>query len=271
VIHVAALARTELTSKKTLRAFIAGVILAVAITGCGGTARRSASTTSSTQSTAQTAASTSTGTALDGCLSAGHGTHLVRFPAPGERVQAAVVGAGSVGVVLANQSDNTVCGWLPFPTYLARHGMRVLAFDYGHGDASREVQAAATFLKREGASPLVLIGASLGGAVIIDAGAHMRPAPAAVISLSAVPEATTYSFPADARRLTSPIFQIGSTEDQLIQYGHTTRSLFAASRSPAKRLLLLHGADHGVALVNSEAGNKVREAILAFIRTHASP
>src|SRR5205823_11512663 len=101
--------------------------------------------------------------------------------------------------------------------YLTAQRMRVLAFDYGNGDSSAEVQAAARFLRDRGVRNLILIGASIGGAVVIDAGLHLRPEPAAVVSLSAVPEATLYPFPADAQRLRSPIFQIGGTQDQLIQ------------------------------------------------------
>jgi hypothetical protein len=62
--------------------------------------------------------------------------HLVRFHADHERLRAAVIGSGSIGAVLANQTDNSVCQWLPLPSYLAAHGMRVLAFDYGSGDDS---------------------------------------------------------------------------------------------------------------------------------------
>jgi hypothetical protein len=83
----------------------------------------------------------------------------------------------------------------------------------------------------------VLIGASIGGAVVIDAGVHLHPQPAAVISLSAVPEVTNYPFPADAKHLASPIFQISSTEDPLTNDGKDTRTLFRASPSPSKRRL----------------------------------
>ena len=216
-----------------------------------------------------TTAQTPSGPSLNGCLYANRHARLVRFRAPGETLRAAVIGGGPIGVVLANQTDNTVCEWLPFPSLLAAHGMRVLAFDYGNGDESAEVQAAGHFLRVHGARRLVLIGASIGGAVVIDAGVHLRPAPAAVISLSAVPEATTYAFPADAKRLRSPVFQIGGTEDPLTQTGADTRMLFRASPSRAKRLLLIPGAAHGTDFVGPSGMASVREAILAFIRAHA--
>jgi pimeloyl-ACP methyl ester carboxylesterase len=195
---------------------------------------------------------------------------MVHIHAGRERLQAAVIGRAPVGVVLANQTDNTVCQWVPFPFYLANHRMRVLVFDYGNGDPSREVQAAARLLRSQGVKRLVLIGASIGGAVVIDAGLHLHPPPAAVVSLSAVPEATLYPFPADARRLRSPILQIGSTEDQLTTFGKDTRALYRASPSAAKRLLLIPGAAHGVDLVNIGTGDRVRGPILSFIRAHTA-
>lgn len=250
------------------------VMLAVTAVGCGSTAHRQssratpqASSPPASQPSTQTGtASLPTGPSIGGCDYAVPHARLVRFRARGERVRAAVAGTGTTGVVLANQSDNNACQWLPFPAYLAARRMRVLAFDYGGGDASAEVQAAARFLREHGVRHLVLIGASLGGAVVIDAGLHLHPEPAAVVSLSAVPEATLYPFPADARRLRSPIFQIGATEDQLIQSGQVTRSLYQDSPSPARRLLLIRSAQHGVDFVDTSAGNRVRGAILAFIR-----
>ncbi|MGN6168789.1 MAG: alpha/beta hydrolase [Solirubrobacteraceae bacterium] len=159
---------------------------------------------------------------------------------------------------------------MPFPAYLASHGMRVLAFDYGNGDPSAEVQAAARFLRARGSRRLALIGASIGGAVVIDAGLHLHPEPSAVVSLSAVPEATVYPFPRDARRLRSPVFQIGATQDLLTQSGQVTGALFNESRAAASRLLLIPGAEHGVDFVDTGAGNRVPAAILAFIRANTA-
>lgn len=246
------------------------------VVACGGSghrrqAARPATVSTSTQATSQmTSTGLASGPSINGCNYAVPGAHLVRFAAVREKLRAAVAGTGTTGVVLANQSDNKACQWLPFPAYLASRGMRVLAFDYGNGDASAEVQAAARFLRARGARRVVLIGASLGGAVVIDAGLHLHPAPAAVVSLSAVPEATLYPFPRDARRLRSPILQIGGTEDPLTEYGQTTGALFHESPSPAKRLLLIASAQHGVDFVDAAAGDRVRAAVLAFLRAHTA-
>jgi hypothetical protein len=43
--------------------------------------------------------------ALDGCVSSGASTELVKVRAGGERFQAAILGRGPTGIVLANESD----------------------------------------------------------------------------------------------------------------------------------------------------------------------
>jgi pimeloyl-ACP methyl ester carboxylesterase len=181
------------------------------------------------------------------------------------------VRTGPAGVVLANQTENVDCQWSPLPQYLAARGYRVLAFDYGNGDQSAEVQAAARYLRDQGARRLVLIGASIGGAVVIDAAVHLRPAPNAVVSLSAVPEVTSYPFPRDAQRLQSPVFQIGGTQDPVTQESKDTRALYRASPSSGKRLLLVPGVTHGVDFIGAGAGNRIRQAIAAFLRPYRSP
>ena len=204
----------------------------------------------------------------DRCLDVVGETRHVRFPVSGGRLRAVVVGRGATGVVLANETTNDDCHWSPFPQYLAGRGYRVLAFDYGSGDRSSEVRAAARYLRSRGAHRLVLIGASIGGAVVIDAAVHLHPAPVAVVSLSAVLEATRSPVLLDARRLRSPIFQIGSAGDLHTRQGADTVALYRASPSPARRLLLLPGTSHGVHLVAAGAGNRVRLAIVAFLRAH---
>jgi hypothetical protein len=48
----------------------------------------------------------------------------------GSRIDAAVLGDGKVGVVFANDSGNSACGWMSFARQLVGRGMRVLAFEY---------------------------------------------------------------------------------------------------------------------------------------------
>src|ERR687887_2442001 len=81
---------------------------------------------------------------LDRCVHAGPHTHIIRFRAPGgHRTAAAVLGAGTRGVVLSNQSGNYLWPWLPFARSLAARRRRGLIYDYPWGAEAQETVAAA--------------------------------------------------------------------------------------------------------------------------------
>ena len=72
-----------------------------------------------------------------------------------------VLGTGPVGVVLSNQSDQNLCGWLPFAKTLASHGLRVLVYDYGTAaDPAGDVVNAAAKLHELRVRTVLLAGAS---------------------------------------------------------------------------------------------------------------
>jgi hypothetical protein len=75
--------------------------------------------------------------------------------------QAAVLGTGRLGVVLSNQSDQNLCGWLPFAKTLATRGFRALVYDYdtaadpaGTGPSGAKVRSMVIgFLSKQAHSP----------------------------------------------------------------------------------------------------------------------
>ena len=118
-----------------VRSSLALVLVAALIAGCGG---GSAGTTSATTATTSRAAA-----AFDDCLRPGPAVALVAVPAPGERLPAVVLGrGGSTGVVFANQSASSACGWLPYARAVARDGVRSVVFDYAAASREDEVLAA---------------------------------------------------------------------------------------------------------------------------------
>jgi len=149
------------------------------LSGCAGQ-HQGAARSSAPATTA--APATTTAAALDGCVQAG-AAKLVPLSASN---QAAVLGSGPVGVVLSNQSDQNLCGWLPFGRTLAAHGFRVLLYDYGANPApSLDVATAAGKLRALGARTVLLLGASEGAKASLIAAPQIRPAVAGVVSLSA--------------------------------------------------------------------------------------
>ena len=119
------------------------------------------------------------------CLSAappGVKTEDVTVSVPqGPKLNAIAVGEGAQGVVLLHQTNDGLCGWLPYAYRLAGLGFHVLAFDFrctfGSGCAKGEqayaviddVDAAVATLRKRGARQVALVGASYGGAVAIGA------------------------------------------------------------------------------------------------------
>lgn len=104
---------------------------------------------------------------------------LVLKAADGVTLRAASVGSGQRGVILLHQTDNGLCGWLPYAGYLATQGFHVGLFDFrctfnsgcAEGEKAHnvtaDVVAIAAALRQRGARSLAVVGASYGGAVAI--------------------------------------------------------------------------------------------------------
>jgi len=216
-------------------------------------------------------ARSSTGTAppstqgsLDGCVQAGQAS-LVDL-AGGHR--AAVLGSGPTGVVLSNQSDQSLCGWLGFGRKLVARGFRVLLYDYGAAvDPAADVALAAAELRSLGATRVLLVGASEGAKASLVAASRLEPPAAGVVSLSA--ERTlrgTDVLPA-ASRLRVPVLFIAARGDGFV--GDATDQLYkAATKSLSRRLEVVPGAAHGTDLLNGAGGGRVQRTIVDFLSRH---
>ena len=203
---------------------------------------------------------------LDGCVPTGQAS-LVDL---GGGHQAAVLGSGGNGVVLSNQSDQNLCGWLPFGKVLAERGFRVLLYDYGAAtDPAGDVALAAAKLRSLGAGTVQLVGASEGAKASLIAATTLQPPPAAVVSLSA--ERTlqgTDVLPA-AAKLRAPVLFVTARDDSLV--GDATGQLYrAATRSASRRLEVVAGDAHGTGLLGGAAGAKLQAMLVGFLRGHGS-
>ena len=205
--------------------------------------------------------------ALDGCARSGPNLRLTSFPAPGQRVPAAVVGRGPTGAVFANQSGGSVCDWLPFARRLAVQGVRSLLFDYSGADYVDEARAAVGALRAAGGRRVVLVGASLGGQAAIRVAARPPTGLAAVATLSAerigrsLGDVLPY-----ARRVQIPSLYVGSTDDGYTTFGVDTRSLYRATPAHRKRIVVVRGDAHGVDLLSGVDGARIGRLLSGFIR-----
>jgi hypothetical protein len=219
---------------------------------------------SSAVSAAQAPRSGAASPTVDGCVHAGSETRLVKVAAGrGDLIQAAILGRGGTGVVLANQSDRNLCAWLPFAQWLRRAGYRVLLFDYGTAEPGLEVAAAARTLHRFGGTQVVLVGASEGAKASIVAGARPMTPASAVVSISAERYLGGIDVKSWAARLRRPVLFLMAKHDPLA--AGDTRTLYRACASPSKKLVTFAGDAHGVDLLVGARGARVRGDILAFL------
>jgi alpha-beta hydrolase superfamily lysophospholipase len=277
------------TSRAARRATRAGTaLLAVTLLAAacaGGSARRGPAAT-----TAAPAVTLPLEQPASRCGPPGDRATLLRFPSSdGVQLSAAMVGAGSAGVVLVHQYPADLCGFWPYAVYLAHKGLRVLDLDvrcYGRsscpeGDAkghvADDVAAAAAELRRQGATRVALVGASMGGTAVLVAGASIRPAVAAVVSLSGERDLSALiGLPLNAGpavpHLTSPTLYLVATGDSTVSV-QETRALYRATRAADKRLVVLSGANdgrHGWDLLTDYPGHwtPVAAEVAAFLRAH---
>jgi alpha-beta hydrolase superfamily lysophospholipase len=201
----------------------------------------------------------------------------------GLRLYAIEAGSGSVAVVLVHESPADVCGWVPFiPSLVAAH-LRVLAVDLrGFGDSQtpkgqkalyaydRDLRAAIAHERAGGAKRVFLLGASFGGAAVLNFAPRLDAD--GVISLSgetSLPNEALNGL-ATAPRLDKPLLIVGSRHDHWLPVGQA-RALIRRAGSPDKQLALYPGAFHGWDIVKKAPyAAKARALILGWIRARST-
>ena len=171
--------------------------------------------------------------------------------------------------MFANDSDNDSCAWISEARSLAEHGYAIALFETigGGGFESKQVLAVARALRREGVRRVAMIGASIGARAVLHAGAEHPRGVVGIVALSA--ERRITSNPADllpiGRRLRVPVLSVGSRHDPLTSFGKDTPAWHRAI--PHDHALILSGRNHGVELLRDSHGQRVRAAIVAFLRS----
>ncbi|NUO55931.1 MAG: alpha/beta fold hydrolase [Hamadaea sp.] len=190
-----------------------------------------------------------------------------------------VFGDGPTGIVISHMNGGDVCQGMPYAKELAGRGYRALVFDFAGFGASpgsaavpqaRQVVAAATFLRKDGASAIVLIGGSMGATASVAAAPQLTPPPKAVVSLSA-----PTSFGADnalpaAAKLTSPVFYTAGEYES--SFADAAKQLYDATPTSVPRTLLLGeaSANHGLWLTDPTVGvQPLRAKIAEFLTVNA--
>jgi dienelactone hydrolase len=197
------------------------------------------------------------------------------------RLYAVEAGSGPTAVILAHQGGANLCGWLPYAKTLVAAGHRVLAFDFrgwGHSegptkrslDFGRDFAAAVARARAGGARHVFLMGASMGGAAVVQNTAALDVS--GRISLSGTRLWTGYGIndPKSQARMRAPYLYVGSREDGNAPMAEAL-GIFRRVGAHDKRTAIYAGSWHGWSLVEyAPFAPRVRALILDWIRSRAN-
>ena len=189
--------------------------------------------------------------------------------ASGQPLEGALLGTGTTGVVLSNDSGNGACSWFPFAQTLAKGSFRVLLYEYASADPSADrlsdLEAAIRAFHQQGVKHLVLVGASQGANLTLIASSQTLPGVEAAVTLSA--EARVLASQGEelapyAAKIALPIFMLTAKSDA---YGsdEATPQLYKLAPTKDKKLLVVPGYAHGTELLKEPGMSK---KVLEFIR-----
>ncbi len=197
----------------------------------------------------------------------------------GVRLYAIEAGHGAAAVALAHQGGSDLCGELPYAKTLVASGLRVLAFDFrgwGHSQSpshdslalGRDLAAAVARLHGEGAKQVFLIGASMGGAAVVQNSGGMPVAGSVSLSGTRLWPGYGINTPGPSA-LRAPFLYIGSKNDGRAPLTEA-RKIFRKAGSRDKRSAFYRGSWHGWSLVqDAPFAAKTRALILAWIRARS--
>jgi dienelactone hydrolase len=182
-------------------------------------------------------------------------------------------GRGSTAVVLAHMFPANRTSWAEFASILAEEGYLALNFDfrgYGASDGTRtipelwrDVLAAAEAARGQGASRVILVGASMGGTAALVAASRAEldgvvtlSAPTTFMGLAASTEVVQA---VDEPKLFLASEGDGSAAD-------AAQAFYNASPGP-KRVEIVTGDEHGTDLLEGGQAEVARRLILDFLAT----
>ena len=205
----------------------------------------------------------------------------VRFDAAdGTRLGGHRFGQGTTAVILAHQSDGDLCEWLPYARRLAAVGYFAFPIDFRGSGLSQpptraaanrlaaDLAAATKALRRLGKRKVFLVGASMGGIASLVAGANVTPSVDGVVSISAPARFRGLDAVRTAPKLRVPVLYLAAEGDDNAGYDFSedARAMYAATAAADKRLEVLPGRLHGIALLAGSA--RAKTVVERFLKAH---
>lgn len=212
-------------------------------------------------------------------------SEVVHFrSADGVRLGGRLFGKGAVGVVLSHMLPADQSSWYDFAGTLADQGFLALTYDFrgycpggdaGCSEGSKDIAAiwqdvvgAVRLIRSEGASKVILVGASMGGTASLVAATKPGVEPAAIVTLSA-PESVEGLVADDVvvqQISAAKLFIAGEFDTVAAQ---SAKAFYDSSPLP-KRIEILPTPDHGTDLLTGSQGEVVRRLILTYVQQYSA-
>lgn len=205
-------------------------------------------------------------------------SHMVHFMTS-DHIQLAglLYGHGKTIVICSHMlgTDKSIWSESGIAQRLALQGYQVLTYDFrGNGDSAGrrdvlsldvDLRAAIAFARQQGATKIVLLGASMGGTVTLEIAASTRVA--AVITLSAPQNFGNGVSDAQVKAISAPKLFVNSQDDA---YASDTAHMYDIASEP-KELHLYPGSAHGTDIFDDPVnGRDLTQLILNFLVRYAS-
>lgn len=237
------------------------VVLAAGMSGCAA-AGGPPSSVASLPSSPSDPASSSGPAMFDGCVQADEGGRF-QVVVAGRTISGVTLGSGPKVLVLSNESDSSLCGWLTEARRWATAGYRVVMWDQDAVEWPDAIAAVVADQRTKGARSIVLVGASKGGWASAIAAGTVRPAVEGMVSLSGEGELRGRTVYAELRRFRGPVLVISSLHDGLSSDTLTTFPKVHGTTTTT--VLSVPGDHHGWELLRDENAATVRATLDAFL------
>jgi pimeloyl-ACP methyl ester carboxylesterase len=187
-------------------------------------------------------------------------------------------GQGKTMVICSHQNQSSLADWRGsgIPERLAALGYQVLLYNFrGFGGSDGDIDttmldvdltAAVNYAHQQGATKIVLMGASMGGTASLNVATTQKVE--ALISLSSPQAIGVNVTDADLKKMTVPKLFIASEDDE--PYVSDIKHMHDISADP-KEMYIYPGSNHGVAILGSDSGDAPALRILHFIQQYAPP
>ena len=208
-------------------------------------------------------------------------SHSITFETPdGGTITGELYGSGATAVIFSVMG-NCDPGWREFAQLTAAQGLAALTYqwrgcrDSGSVDEVEiqkfvdDLRGAIAFMRDQGATKIILAGASLGGCA--SAKLAVESQVDGLIVVASPPEISQWGFEITSADVNSDIPKLFITaENDGTVPQDETRALFDLAAEP-KQWQVYPGTAHGTELFDTEYGDELQQLILEFILAAAQP